>query len=577
MIFFDFEVFKHDWMICWLDTETRKMHHIVNDKVKFEKFYNHYKERVWVGFNSRHYDQWIAKAILCDFDPYEVNDWIINQDRRGYEFSSLLNKFPILNYDCSGSQITLNRSLKELEAFMGHEIRESSVPFDIDRKLTQSELKEVLDYCKHDVMETFEVFMQTIEDYESHVGLLQEFNLDISYISKTKAQISAIILGASSRTRDDEFDISVPDTLQLGQYEWVKDWYIDWGKNVKDYDKMKLKTKVADVEHVFAIGGLHGSKDNHIGEGVYLMADVASFYPAIMIEYDYLSRNVSNPKKFRMIRDERIRMKAMKDKRQNPRKIVLNGTYGASKDKYNQLFDPLQANNVCIAGQLLLTDLIQKVEGECELIQSNTDGVLLKLYSNVDSNKIIEICKEWEKRTRMDLEFETYTKVFQKDVNNYIIVPDGELYDEKGKERFKRKGAWVKQLSPLDNNLPIVNKAVVDYFVKGINPEITIMESKELIDFQIITKVGRKYDYASHNDTILHERVNRCFASTRSTDNTLYKKHKSKQVLDKVANTPDRLFIDNSNVIGKGLPPYLDKKWYIDLAYSRIKAFMGEN
>ena len=576
MIFYDFEIFKYDWMVCWLDTETRKMYQIVNDKAKFEKFYKHYKDRVWVGYNSRNYDQWVAKAILADFDPYLINDWIINQDRKGYEFSRLLNDFPILNYDCSGSQITLNRSLKELEGFMGHEIKESSVPFDIDRKLTNSEIQEVLKYCKHDVMETFEVFMHTIEDYESHVGLLQEFGLDISYISKTKAQLSAIILGASKREYKDEFDVSVPDTLQLGKYEWIKDWYLDWGKNVKDYDKMKLKTEVADVDHVFAIGGLHGSIDNHIGEGYYLMADVASYYPAIMIEYNYLSRNVSNPKKFTMIRDERIRMKAMKDKRQNPRKIVLNGTYGASKDKYNSLYDPLQANNVCIAGQLLLTDLIEKVETNCQLIQSNTDGIMVKLYDKNDDAKIRAICNEWEKRTRMDLEFEVYTKVFQKDVNNYIIIPDGELYDSKGKERFKRKGAWVKQLSPLDNNLPIVNKAIVDYFTQGISPEQTILGCDKLIDFQIITKVGRKYDYAYHNGKILHERVNRCFASKNQSDETLYKKHKSKVTLDKVANTPDNLFIDNSNVTEKSVPTNLDKQWYVNLAKDRIKQFMGE-
>lgn len=575
MIIWDMEVFKYDWLICWLDTETRKVHSIVNDKVKFEKFYEYYKDRVWVGYNSRNYDQWIAKALLCDFSPYAMNNWIIKDDKKGHEFSALLYKFPILNYDCSGSQITLNRSLKELEGFMGHEIKESSVPFDIDRKLTPKEIEEVVMYCKHDVMETFEVFMQTIEDYESHIGLLQEFKLDISYISKTKAQLSAVILGANRKQFDDEFDISIPNTLQLGHYEYLRYWYMEWATEVKDYDKMSLKTDIAGVPHIFAIGGLHGSIDNHIGEGLYLMADVASYYPALMIEYAFLSRTISNPTKFRQIRDERLRMKAIRDKRQNPRKIVLNGTYGASKDKYNQLYDPLQANNVCIGGQLLLTDLVEKVENDCQLIQTNTDGIMVKVHTREDIEKIKSICKGWETRTKMDLEFDVYTKVFQKDVNNYIIIPDGELYDSKGKERFKRKGAWAKQLSPLDNNLPIVNKALVDYFVHGTKPEVTIGNAKDLIDFQIITKVGRKYEYAYHNNRILKERVNRCFASNNKLDSTLYKKKPSKVKLDKVANAPDFMFIDNSNILGKSIPKQLDKQWYIDLTYSRIKAFMG--
>ena len=99
------------------------------------------------------------------------------------------------------------------------------------------------------------------------------------------------------------------------------------------------------------------------------MCDVASYYPAMMIEYGFLSRNVKNKFKYRQIRDERIVMKQNKDKRQQPRKIALNSTFGASKDKYNKLYDPLQANNICITGQLLLTDLIEKLENHCQLIQ----------------------------------------------------------------------------------------------------------------------------------------------------------------------------------------------------------------
>ena len=65
-----------------------------------------------------------------------VNDWIINQDRHGWEFSTLLRDYPILTYDC----MTGYRGLKELELFMGISIKETSVPFDIDRPLTRQEL-----------------------------------------------------------------------------------------------------------------------------------------------------------------------------------------------------------------------------------------------------------------------------------------------------------------------------------------------------------------------------------------------------------------------------------------------------
>ena len=80
-----------------------------------------------------------------------------------------------------------------------------------------------------------------------------------------------------------------------------------------------------------------------------------------------------------------------KDPRQQPRKIVLNSTFGASKDRYNKLYDPLQANNLCIANQLFIVDLLEKLEGKCELIQSNTDGILVKLYRKEDKDMMFAI------------------------------------------------------------------------------------------------------------------------------------------------------------------------------------------
>lgn len=211
IIIYDFECFKHDWLVCWLDTETKEIYSIVNDRVKFQKFYEYYKNRIWVGYHSRNYDQWIAKSILADFNPYEMSEWIIKKERKGFEFSNLLNSFYIINYDCS----VFGRSLKQLEGFMGHDIQESDVPFDIDRKLTDKELKSVIQYCKHDVWETFEVFVKNKNEFEEHMGLIQEFELPIYNVSKTSTQLASIILGAVSKKRDDEFDIRIADTVDI--------------------------------------------------------------------------------------------------------------------------------------------------------------------------------------------------------------------------------------------------------------------------------------------------------------------------------------------------------------------------
>lgn len=407
------------------------------------------------------------------------------------------------------------------------------------------------------------IFKENISEFESQVELLKMFGLPLKHISKTKAQLSAFILDAKQPTipRQDEFDFSFPSTMAIAKYTDVIKFY----DANRSYDKT-LNIDVAGVPHTFAWGGLHGARDNYIGEGYFLNIDVASYYPALMIEYGYLSRNVKNPDKFREIRDTRLKYKAAKDKRQAPLKIVINGTYGAMKDKYNGLYDPLMANNVCIGGMMLLLDLIERVEPYCTLIQSNTDGILIKLNHPDDYDLIDDICYEWEQRTKMELEFDEFVKVIQKDVNNYILI------DADG--NYKSKGAYVKKLNKLDYDLPIVNEAVVNYFVKGIDPKETIYNCTELVKFQKIIKISGKYDHARHGNNLMHERVFRVFASTNKQDKPL-RKVKNK-IPEKIAYTPERAFIHNEDVTGVSIPNKLDREWYLDLAKKRISDFIGE-
>lgn len=300
---------------------------------------------------------------------------------------------------------------------------------------------------------------------------------------------------------------------------------------------------------------------------------VSALYPAIMINYGFLSRNVKNPDKFREIRDTRLELKKKKDPRQAPLKIVINSTFGASKDKFNPLYDPLMANNVTIAGQLLLLDLVEKLEPYAQVINTNTDGVFLKVEKESDIQVIKEVAAEWEKRTRLDLEWDEFFKIYQKDVNGYIII------DKNGK--FKSKGSYVKKLNNLDYDLAIVNQALVNWFTKNIPIEETINNCNELREFQKVVKVTNKYICALHGEQRLNEKVLRVFADKRDDAQGVFKvKLKVKdgieqEVPEKIGNTPDKCFIDNDDIKGKLIPDYLDKQYYIDLAQKRLNDFLG--
>lgn len=72
-------------------------------------------------------------------------------------------------------------------------------------------------------------------------------------------------------------------------------------------------------------------------------------------------------------------------------------------------------------GQLLLSMLIEMLTEpfsleDVQIISANTDGVTLRLKKGLKS-KIMDLCKQWENITNLELEYAYYNKVVQRDVN----------------------------------------------------------------------------------------------------------------------------------------------------------------
>lgn len=562
---YDFEVFKYDWLVVIINPIEERETVIANDKEKLKNYYDAHKDQIWVGYNSRNYDQYIMKAILLGFDPYDVNNWIIKEGKKGWEYSSELNRIKLYNYDCQNKF----NSLKQLEGFMGNNIKETSVPFDINRKLTDQELADTVKYCKHDVEQTLEVFLQTKNEFDAQMALLKTFDLPLSNIGKTQAQLAAIILDAKRIDLFDAWDIRMPDTLDLHKYQFVADWFM----NKNNYDEsLSLKCEIAGVPHVVAWGGLHGAlpKYNYTckNDELLIMADVDQLYPTLMIRYKLLSRAVNDYAKFEHILAESLRLKKEKKKKERePYKRICNITYGSEGDPYNAMYDPLHRKLVCVFGQVLMIDLIEKIESICKLIQSNTDGILV-LIKEKDFDKLDNIVYEWEQRTGLHMSFDIFKTIIQKDVNNYIAI------DHAGE--IKRKGTYVKALNNLDYDMPIVNKALVAYMVDGVPVQQTINDCDDLKEFQKIVKVSSKYICGWHNGKMLQDKTFRVFASTSAKDSFIGKlkdKSHSDLTVEKFANTPDHCFIWNDYVNGLKVPDFLDKQYYIDVAKKRLEAF----
>lgn len=566
LLFYDFEVFKYDWLVVVMDMTAKKTHVIINSPEELEALYKANIKEIWVGFNSRHYDQYILKAILCGFDPKKVNDYIITKGNPGWKFSSLFRQFPLWNYDV---MLNTDVGLKSFEGFMGNDIKETSVPFNIDRKLTPEEIAETVKYCKHDVEQTVQVFLKRTEEFNTMMYFIKHFGLSMDYISKTKAQLAAEILGGNRKGADfdDEFQFPILDCLHLNKYKHIAEWYANPENH--DYSKKQDKQIVAGVEHTFAWGGGHGARAKYSADGVFLIIDVTAYYPSLQKKYHFGYRVMNHPENFEFIHDSNIAYKRKGDKKaRQPFKIMDNAISGQMKQKSSALYDPMSNNSICINGQLLLLDLVEHIEPYCELIQNNTDGIIVKLkdYEH-DFDVLDDVVYEWEQRTGMKMDFDTYIgTIYQKDVNNYLLI-------DRKTGAVKAKGGYVMKLNDLSYDLPIINKALVDYMIHGIPVRRTIMECQDLREFQLVSRISSKYTHILYGDKPIKEKCIRVFASNNPADPGVKKVHAVRKTTAKLTNSPEHCFIFNDDVKGVPVPNKLDRQWYIDFANKRLSDF----
>ena len=620
MIFYDFEVFKYNWLVVAMDMDARKEHIIIDDKERLSALYSAHKDDIWVGFNSRDYDQWILKAILLDFDPKDVNDFIIVKHKKGWQYSNLFRKIPLNNFDVMPNPPI---GLKTMEGFMGNNIKETDVPFNIQRKLTQAEIDETIKYCRHDVENTIEVFLERKSEFDAMLQMVKIFKMPLSYIGKTDAGITAKVLDCVYHDWDDEFDFIIEPFIKLEKYGSVLEWFRNAKSDCRKemiaareaapphlkhcYDpddpqafreffySRSLITTICGVPHVDGWGGIHGSLgsvtkldkrngrvviDKAKSKPVYRRGslwhiDVGSYYPSYLIAHNRVTRSARHPEKYAEVYHTRMALKAAgKKKEQAPYKKLLNSLSGAMKDKMNPAYDPCMNNTMVVNCQLMLIMLLEWLEAGVdgfELIQSNTDGLIVQIPDTDEAfAQLDDICYKWEQTCSTDkcsiiLAFDQVDWIYQKDVNNY-------LFKFTGKDKFERKGAYVKELSRIDNDLPILNLAMVDYMTKGIHPAVTINACNDLMMFQKVVKLSSEFEYVQHNGRKYLYKCYRVFASKDESDGKI-QKCRSGENPKKFGNTPDHCFIVNDNVSDARCPAKLDKSWYVQEAKKRLIAF----
>lgn len=586
---YDCEVTAYDWLFVFYDVTNSIYTDIHNDNDKLIDFINEHTNDIFVGFNNKNYDSFIVRAIMGGCEHYQVklvNDWIIDGNR-GWDCPELPKiKIQMNNVDLMDDTQT-GTSLKGFEAHMGWDIVESSVDFNIDHPLSADELEEMIYYCRNDVKATYELYKIRADYLRTKGDIAEMCGLSvIDGLKMTNATLTAKYLKAHKQEWTDERAYEYPSNLKAEYIPQEVFAFFDrmHDDNISDDElfSSKMTLEVGGCPVTLGFGGIHGALPNYQDETTddYIICnyDVASYYPHLMVINGYTSRSMENPQDYANMLMKRMAAKKMGDEKTNKAlKLVCNTTYGAMLNQYNDLYDPKMGRSVCISGQLYLLslaeELVSKIDG-LKIIQLNTDGIMVGFNAGADE-QVRQIIKAWENNTKFTLERDDIKRIVQKDVNNYIeIQTNGKV---KSKGGYLVRGISKAGAFSINNNAPIIAKAILDYFVDGIPAEKTIMECSEIQQFQIIAKASHKYSAVFQEidgEYIPVQRVNRIYATKDTTKGKLYKVKKGTDTKARISDLPEHCEIDNTTT---GMTfDRLDFNYYLNVANKKIKEFVSK-
>jgi len=575
IIIFDFEVFLYDTLLGALIIENDDITLFQTWSIdEIKKFYLQNKESIWIGWNNEHYDNFILQACLKDNDPKKINDDIIIRDKRQY-----LN-IHLHYYDIMSAAGFF--SLKVTEALDGKQISESKVSFNLQRRLTNEEKEIVELYNFDDLEQTLDNFIKVKDAFILQLETIAEFKLDMKALSYTEAMTAEKVLHAERIDGISSWVVKPKhyDNLIIKNKE-VLEFYLE-EKFLSE--NAKLTTTICGVEHIIGVGGIHGARKIYKAKNA-LYFDVSGYYNLIMIKYGLLPRSI--PDEYKKVYEEmyyeQLRLKKINPRKRNVLKTILLAVFGASLNEHLGFYDPYHGRLITMTGQIFLVDLLEKLEGKIELVQSNTDGIIVVPNEGISEQEIVEIVNEWQNRTGFNLKIEHISDIVQRDVNCYMYKQDDKIFALGGDIAHYTR----RYIFPQSKDAFIIGDAIVNYFMLDKMPEETVFENKsDLKLFQYIAKKGTfKYvelqeDYEGYSNIEEVQSVNRVFASNDKIKRMLYKCNpEGKTKRSKVSNLPDNIFVYNneilSNSVKDDLITKIDYQFYIDKIYDKIKTYVN--
>lgn len=550
-IIYDLETYPNCFLAGFMDTSGKWWVYEISDRmnqcVELREFLYtlEFSKMTMVGFNNLGFDYPIIHTFMkmCVSSPdvlYKKAQSIIDcQDNEGrwshqvYPSDRIIPQidlYKIHHFD-NNSRRT---SLKALEfAMRMPNIQE--LPFPPGTILTHEEMDMLKGrYLENDLTATLNFYNQTTKMIEFREELTGKYGRDFINHNDTKIGKDYFIMelekagvplyeydagGRTPRQTNRPQIVLNQAILPWIQFEnsefnrvlsWLKDQVVTETKGVfKD-----LIASVDGFDFVFGLGGIHGSVESEVVESdqdyIIIDLDVASYYPNLSIVNRLYPAHLGEV--FCDIYQDVYEQRKLHPKKEFPTinamlKLALNGVYGDSNNPFSVFYDPLYTMSITLNGQLLLCKLAERLMRipNLRLLSVNTDGLTVKCPRSA-TFVLNMITSEWEKLTGLQLESALYSRMFIRDVNNYIAE-----YDD---GKVKRKGAYCYE-TPLDNpdtgevtwnknfSSLVVPKIAEKILINGGNIMDELRQHRDFMDFMCLVKVPKSSRLVINHDTFV--------------------------------------------------------------------------
>ena len=244
---------------------------------------------------------------------------------------------------------------------------------------------------------------------------------------------------------------------------------------------------VYEKRYEMGIGGLHSkfpfvysftAADEAQGK-VCREYDVASYYPHIILQSD-MEPFEGFRDEYQSMVDQRLDAKAAGEThRANALKIAINSVYGKLSQHGSSLYKPELALHTTLTGQFALLKLIEDIGDvpNVEILQANTDGIVVMGDKDVMDTTIEARVQAWSETTQLHTETTEYERFLQLNCNEYVaFMPDGTTKD---------KGGLLVQNGNISHQpaFDIVRTAVHNYYRDGTPLRDTVYGCEDLRPF----------------------------------------------------------------------------------------------